>query len=296
MQTDHLRSLAAIVDEGSFDGAAYELRITPSAVSQRVKALETGVGQVVVERASPCRPTRAGEVLLRLARQQEVLHREVWDELGGGPMGDRVPLTVAVNADSLATWFTEVIATAASWDDTTLRLRVDDQDHTASLLRSGEVLGGITSRPEPVSGCRSVPLGLMRYVPVATAELRDRHRLGRSVGWARMPVVRFNAKDDLQQAFLAARGAVPDTVHEVPASEAYAAAIRAGLGWGMLPSQQLGDALATGALVRLSREHLDVPLHWQVWRMESERVGRLTDTVTAAARRALRHLPAGPRG
>jgi LysR family transcriptional regulator (chromosome initiation inhibitor) len=289
MDPEQLRTLAAIVDEGSFEGAAYELSITPSAVSQRIKALETTIGQVVVQRTAPCRPTTAGEVLLRLARQQEVLHQEAWGELGGG-LGGRTPLTVAVNADSLATWFGEVVAAAAAWEDTTLRLRVDDQDHTAHLLRTGAVLGGITSHPTPVSGCRSTPLGLMRYLPVATRELRERHQAGRSVGWEAMPVVRFNAKDDLQSAFLRTRNARPGPLHEVPASEAYAAAVRAGLGWGMLPVQQLGDALVSGDLVRLSREHIDVPLHWHVWRMESERVGRLTDAVVGAARRALRHL------
>ena len=264
-------------------------------MSQQIEALEASVGQVVVQRTAPCRPTRAGEVLLRLARQQEVLHREAWSELGGGD-GGRTPLTVAVNADSLATWFGEVLGAAAAWDDVTLRLRVDDQDHTAQLLRSGEVLGGITSRPTAVSGCRSIPLGLMRYLPVATPGLRERHRNGRSVGWEAMPVVRFNARDDLQTAFLRTRGSRPGPLHEVPASDAYAAAVRAGLGWGMLPVLQLGTLLSSGELVRLSRDHVDVPLHWQVWRMESERVGRLTDAVVAAARRDLRHLPSTSAG
>ena len=295
MDPDQLATLGAIVDEGSFDAAAYELSITPSAVSQRIKALEAAVGQVVVQRTAPCRPTRAGEVLLRLARQQEVLHREAWNELGGGE-GRRTALTVAVNADSLATWFGEVLCAAAGWDDVTVRLRVDDQDHTAQLLRSGEVLGGITSHPTAVSGCRSIPLGLMRYLPVATPSLRERHRDGRSVGWAAMPVVRFNARDDLQTSFLRSRGARPGPLHEVPASDAYATAVRGGLGWGMLPVQQLGTSLERGELVRLSRDHLDVPLHWQVWRMESERVGRLTDAVVAASRRGLRHLPSTSAG
>lgn len=288
MDDEQLRTLAAVVDEGSFEAAARALQVTPSAVSQRVKALEAAVGQVVVERTTPVRPTRAGEVLLRVARQQEVLQREAWAELGRDADDLRVPLTVAVNADSLATWFDAVLHVAAGWDDAVLRLRVDDQDHTRELLRSGQVLAGITADPVAVGGCRSVPLGVMRYRPYATAALRERHLRGRRVGWEAMPVVRFNAKDDLQHAFLQARGAEPGAVHEVPSSEGYVAAVRAGLGWGMLPDGQLGDAVSSGALVPLGREVADVTLHWQAWTMDSLQLRRLTEAVRTAAAAALR--------
>ncbi|HMQ38382.1 MAG TPA: LysR family transcriptional regulator, partial [Micropruina sp.] len=37
---DQVETLAAIVDEGTLDAAAARLHLTPSAVSQRLKALE----------------------------------------------------------------------------------------------------------------------------------------------------------------------------------------------------------------------------------------------------------------
>ena len=76
MQLDQLRALVAIVDEGSFDGAADVLRISPSAVSQRIKALETRIGRVLLHRVKPLEPTEAGLVLVRLATQTELLERE----------------------------------------------------------------------------------------------------------------------------------------------------------------------------------------------------------------------------
>ena len=295
MDPDQLRTLAAVVDEGSLDAAARVLHVTPSAVSQRLKALEASVGQVVVVRSSPAEPTDAGRVLLRLARQREVLEQEAWAELRGGTEDHaRVPLTVAVNADSLATWFGGVVAEVARWDDVTLRLRVTDEGWTRDLLRSGEVVAAVTADPAPVGGCRSAPLGTMRYVAVATPALRERYASGRGVDWAAMPVVHFDARDAMQDRYLALRGATSGPVHEIPSSDAYADAVRAGLGWAMLPEAQHGDTLESGRLVRLGRQHLDVVLHWQAWSMDSRALGRLGEAVRAVAQRTLRPVPGAP--
>lgn len=288
MHSDHLRALLAIVDTGTFEAAARALHVTPSAVSQRIKSLESQIGRPVVQRAVPCRATEAGAVLVRMARQIAVLEADALAELSpadGGP----AELSVAVNADSLATWFVPVLSTIAAWTDVTVRLHVEDQDHSAALLRSGEVIGAVTSDPNAIQGCAVRPLGSMRYVPMATPEVRDAYRRGRGTDWTRMPVVVFNAKDDLQHMFLARLGVAGDgpPVHTVPSSQAFVAAVAAGLGWGMVPIAQLGDVPA-GTLVRLGARHVDVPLFWQAWRLRSARIDRLTAAVASAAAAGLR--------
>lgn len=299
MDSEHLRTLAAVLDEGSFDAAATALRLTPSAVSQRIRALETEVGQVVVLRTLPTVPTATGEVLLRQARQRALLEQEMWAELGSeGPQdatgrasadpASRFPLPVAVNADSLDTWFAGVIDVAATWRDVTMSVRVDDQDHTRELLRSGQVMGAVTAEPQPVAGCRAVTLGAMRYVPVLTPALRDEHRTGRRMDWEHLPLVRFNAKDDLQARHLQRLGVSVGPSQEVPASGAYVRAVRSGLGWGLVPEAQIGDSLRTGELVRLDRGHEDVELHWHYWRLDSTRLARLTEAIRREAALALR--------
>ncbi|MFF0945088.1 LysR family transcriptional regulator ArgP [Kocuria sp. CPCC 205300] len=292
MHFEHLRALAAIVDEGTFEAAADVLRISPSAVSQRIKALETSVGQVVVRRGVPCTPTEAGSVLLRMARQVQVLEAETRHALGNG-VSSRTVTPVAVNADSLATWFVPVLAEAARWADTTLDLHVEDQGHSSRLLRRGDVLGAVTADPAPVNGCRVERLGSMRYLPVATPALRGRFTTGTGVDWPGMPVLRFNAKDDLQHQLLSARGVErPPPTHTVPSSEGFLAAVRAGLGWGMIPELQLETELAGGSLVLLEEHaHHDVVLHWQTWTLGSERLDRLTGSVRRAGRRRLRTTP-----
>jgi LysR family transcriptional regulator (chromosome initiation inhibitor) len=295
-----LAALAAVVEHGTFDAAAGALAITPSAVSQRIRALETRLGQVAVTRSRPCTPTPAGAELVRLAKGFDLLESETARRLG--PASGRVPLAVVVNADSLATWFRQVLAAVAGWDDVTLRLFVDDQEHSAARLRSAEVLAAVTSDPEPVQGCTVHPLGVMRYLPVAARTLLDRHpdpargSGPTSVDWSVLPMLRFDEKDQLQDDLLdrVAPAATPP-VHWVPSSADCAEAVRLGLGWAMLPEVQLGNGLVDGSLVRLAgNRHADVSLHWQRWRVGSTALDRLTDQVVAAAGDGLRRYRTRP--
>ena len=282
-----LDALVAIAEHGSFEAAARELHITPSAVSQRIRALEAMAGQVLVSRGAPCRPTPHGERLVRLGRQTRLLYDEASAALGAVAT---VELPVAVNADSLTTWFRDVLATAAGWDGTAIRLQVEDQAYSQQLLRSGDVLAAVTSDPEAVQGCSAEPLGALHYVPAAAAGFAGRWRRERAPDWAAMPTVVFGAKDDLQRDMLRRRGVpqLPPVVHQVPTSADFLEAVRIGLGWGMLPEPQARAGLASGQLVRLSGDVLDVPLFWQRWRLDSPRLTTLTDAVREAAGRHLR--------
>jgi len=287
---DLLRTLDAVVATGSLDAAASSLHITPSAVSQRLKALETRVGRVLLVRAKPARPTAAGEVVLRLARQLHTAELDALAALGlteGGPA--EVPL--AVNADSLATWFLPALAPLAG--EIMFDLHRDDQDYTAALLESGTVSAAVTSQARPVPGCAARPLGAMRYVAVAAppfvaAWLAD----GTSASaFARTPLVDFDRRDDLQGRYLAVIGADPRTPprHHVPASNDFATAVLLGMGWALLPEQQAAGPLADGRLVRLGGPPIDVPLYWQRWKLDSPLLARIEDTIVAAARVDLRH-------
>ncbi|GAB3266524.1 ArgP/LysG family DNA-binding transcriptional regulator [Alteromonas gracilis] len=282
MQTDHLLALEAVVDEGTFDAAARRLGITPSAVSQRIKALETAAGRVLVTRQAPCRATPGGEPALRLARQVGSLLAASRHELG---LDDaRTTLRVAVNADSLSTWFPRVFAEVAAWGGVDLRITVADQDDTVALLRAGAVSAAVTSAPEAPAGCRVRPLGTLRYVPARSAAARE------PIDWTTEPLVRFDPRDRLQQTFLerSAPGARPPVV-EIPEAGAYVAAIAAGLGWGLLMDEQMKHP----GVRRIGREHLDVGLHWHTWRLADGVRDRLTEAVVTAARETL-GPPASP--
>ncbi len=283
-----LDALVAIADHGSFEAAARRLSITPSAVSQRIRALEAATGQVLISRGTPCRPTPHGEWLVRLGRQTRLLYDEASQALTAATA---VELPVAVNADSLAVWFHDVLAEVAHWDSTALRLLVEDQGHSQELLRRGDVLAAVTSDPAPVQGCTAEPLGALRYVPAAAPWFAGRWRGPDSPDWAAMPVVNFNDKDGIQGDLLRRHGVGewPPVVHYVPSTADFYQVVRIGLGWGMLPEPQARADLAAGLLVLLGADVIDVPLYWQRWRIDSPRLAALTDAVrTAAEARLLR--------
>lgn len=285
---DQLETLIVIAEEGSFEAAARRLHVTPSAVSQRVRAIEGAAGQVLIRRTSPAAVTTAGEPLIRLARKLRTLVAEAGTELG---RDDVVELSVAVNADSLGTWFRPVLANVADRPNVALRLRIEDEGHSHELLRRGEVLAAVTAEPTPIQGCSVEPLGAMRYRAAATRTLLDRHRRGRGVNWATVPMVVFNEKDRLQDDLLAARRTDrPPIVHRVPSTADFFEAVRAGLGWGLVPLPQLAPALASGELVPMpGSASVTVALFWQRWRLESQTLEVLSAAVRKAARESLRH-------
>jgi LysR family transcriptional regulator (chromosome initiation inhibitor) len=283
----HLETLLAIAEEGSFDAAARRLHLTPSAVSQRVRALEREAGQVLVRRTSPAEITGAGAPLMRLGRQLQLLAAEAAAALGGDQVVD---LAVAVNADSLGTWFRSVLPTFAANPGTALRLFVEDQSLSHDLLRRGEVLAAVTSEPQPVQGCSVQPLGTLRYLPAAAPGLVERHRSGRGLDWSAMPMVVFNEKDRLQDGVLSAHGVGrPPVTHRVPSTADFLEAVRAGLGWGLIPEPQFDPCASAGELVRLpGSKAVGVVLHWQRWRLESPALDALSAAVRQAATDSLR--------
>ncbi|HET6735833.1 LysR family transcriptional regulator ArgP [Mycobacterium sp.] len=278
-----LAAYAAVIEQGSFDAAATRLHVTPSAISQRIKALEQRVGQVLVVREKPCTATDAGVPLLRLAAQTALLEAEALSEIGSGE-GTLPRIALAVNADSMATWFTGVFD---ALDDVLFDIRIEDQDHSARLLREGVVMGAVTTERTPVSGCRVLPLGVMRYVPVASKSYMKRNLpdgfTAHAVAGA--PSMAWNRDDALQDDLVRKvfRRKVTRPVHFVPTAEGFGAAVLAGLGWGMYPDSLAAPHLRDGSFVRIADVHLDVPLYWQCWKLNSPTVGRVTDAVQSAA-------------
>lgn len=278
-----LEAFAAVIELGSFDAAASQLHVTPSAISQRIKALEQWVGKVLVIRGKPCAATPAGVPLLRLATQTALLESEALAETAGGS-GQQTRVAIAINADSMSTWFTDVF-----WrlPDVLFDVRIEDQDLSARLLREGAVMGAVTTERTPVAGCRVLPLGTMRYLPVASVGFAQQNLpegfTAEAVG--RTPSLAWNRDDALQDMLVRKvfRRAIARPVHYVPTAEGFAAGVRAGLGWGMFPEQLIDAELQAGSVIRISEVRLDIPLYWQCWKLDSPMVQNVTDSVRSAA-------------
>jgi LysR family transcriptional regulator (chromosome initiation inhibitor) len=289
-----LRALAAVIGEGSFERAAIVLHITPSAVSQRIRALEEHVGRVLVRRTTPARATQDGQILVQLAQQAALLESEAARRMGlidADMPQPRIP--VAVNHDSLETRFVAAAEAFSQGGPTTLELLSDDQDHTADLLRSGAVLGAVTTSAEPVQGCRSYSLGYMRYAATCSPDFYDRH-FSRGItaqSLDRAPVLVFNHKDQLQARFAArviGNLAWRPPMWWLPSARAFVEATVRGLGWTMNPLLMVQGHLDAGQLVMIKpRAFEKVPLYWQHRRMDAAVMTRLTQAILAHASQSL---------
>lgn len=290
-----LAALAAVIEQGGFERAALSLRLSQSAVSQRVKLLEARVGQPVLVRLNPPVPTEVGRRLLHHVQQVRLLERDLGGLVDDGAQPER--LRVALNADSLATWWTPAVSAFCSQRGLLLELLVEDQDVGLQRMRAGDVAACLCAHERPVAGARSEGLGAMRYLALATPAFVAKylaHGLDEQAV-LRCPAVVFGPDDQLQRRYLQALGIVgPLNYHLCPSSEGFLAMVRHGLGWGMVPELQARVLLADGALVELlPGRPLDVTLYWHHWRNGSALLGELTRHLAAHSRRALRQLPNG---
>jgi LysR family transcriptional regulator (chromosome initiation inhibitor) len=292
-----LSAVTAVVREGSFERAARTLNVTPSAVSQRIKQLEERLGAVLIVRGQPCKATEMGRLICRHVEQVSMLENELQGELprllSSGSTGERVTIRVAVNADSLGTWFIKAMKAFRETDPVLFNIAIDDEEHTHEWLRSGEVLAAVTGDSRPVQGCNIVSLGKLRYCAVASPDFIE-HYFPEGVTAAALataPSLIFSTKDRLQAQWIRAvfRRDLELPTHWLPSTQAFIDASVAGIGWGMNPRSLIASHLQDGSLVELvPGRHLSVSLYWQHSRLQMPMLTRLTKAVISASREALK--------
>lgn len=291
-----LEALAAVVEHRGFGPAAQALSLTLAAVSLRIKALEDALGQRLLVRGKQVRATPAGQALLGHVKQVRLMEADLLSGLQGAEARGGVrwqSLSVAINADSVASWFLPGVAPVLQRHRLLLEILIDDQDHTHDALKSGDVIGCVTTLAEPMRGCVAEPLGVMRYRCVAAPAVAQRCRTpAGAVSPHKLlshPAIIFNRKDALQDAFLAQHFGLRQPNyprHFAPAVEAFETAIELGLGWGMVPEQHLVSR--PGLQEVLPGATVDVALYWQHWAREAPSAQQLTQAVKAAAAQHLR--------
>jgi LysR family transcriptional regulator (chromosome initiation inhibitor) len=285
-----VEAVAAVLEAGSFEKAAGTLGLTPSAVSQRVKLLEERVGAVLVVRGQPCTATLAGARIRRHAAEVGLLEQRLGADLGRPLSGEaRASVRIAVNADSLATWFVEAMAGIRG---RLFDLVIDDQSRSAEWLRRGEVSAAVSARTAPVQGCRSRELGALRYVATASPAFVARWFADgvNAETLRRAPAMTFSVNDELQTGWIrrVTGKRLSPPMNWFPATQAFVEASLAGIAWGMNPLALVAEHLAAGRLVPLIADKpYDVPLYWQWSRAVEPALKDVTDAVVRTARRHL---------
>jgi LysR family transcriptional regulator (chromosome initiation inhibitor) len=298
LDRDQLETFAVVIEQQSFDKAAAVLSITRGAVSQRIKALEESLSTVLVLRERPISPTPAGEVLLRHVKAMRVMEGSALRELipSSKPHAP-IPMSIAVNADSLATWFPDVLKELLLSQLVALEVIADDQDHTSQLLSRGEVIGCISTSAKAAEGFVAECLGSMEYRCYATPEFAQKSFPdGLTVpSVLAAPAVLFNRKDSLHDEFLKSRfGFSIDRYakHFLPSPVALLEGVAMGAGYGLIPSTQAMPLVENGQLIDLCPEEaVLVDLHWHHWELEPPLAHDITSLIIKVAQQAL--LPAG---
>ncbi|MCP4341430.1 MAG: LysR family transcriptional regulator ArgP [Desulfobulbaceae bacterium] len=288
-----IEALVFVAQEGGFDKAANALHITQSAVSQRLKLLEEQMGQILIARTVPPRTTSAGRKLLKHYLQVKQLQDDICEEMA--VKGDKgySSIAVALNADSLATWFLDAIQSFAIKEGVLLDIKVDDQEQTHRLLKNGEVVGCISTKDQPLQGCRINYIGQMNYRMMAATEFAKQwFPTGLTIaGACSAPAIIFNRKDALhQKLFQQVLGTIPDNIptNYIPSAEKFADFMAAGLAYGMLPAQQSEPFIRAGRLVDLAPGYnVPVKLYWHCWNLKSKLLVKLTEQLTFRAKTLL---------
>jgi len=285
---ESLTVLSAVIRTGSFEAAAKSLNVTQSAISQRIKQLEEKVGAILIIRGRPCMPTEEGFLLCQHGEQVTLLRHEVSEQLSGPVDESKAIVRIAVNNDSLATWFPKVVRRAAEELNLLLEIVPDDQEFTNGLLRSGDVSAIITSSDNPSPGCDFYELGEMEYLAIASASYVERFLADGATlaNVASAPSIRFDRKDTLPHQWLEVafgESAVLSS-HFIPSYEGHLLCCQLGIGWAMMPLESVAGLIESGELVEVvTNARVRVPLFWHTRSQSSRILQRLSEIVLQVA-------------
>lgn len=288
-----IEALDSVVNKGSFERAAEQLFISQSAVSQRIKQLEKFLAQPVLIREQPPRPTLVGKKLLGLYRRVCLIEQELVPELTNQEQVRPVSLSIATNADSLATWLLPALNPVMKTRQVELNLVIYGESRTLDKLKNGEVVGAISLEPQPITGCSAEYLGKMEYVCVASPEFYQRY-FSQGVNpksLIKAPSVSYDQHDELHNKFLWDYFAVPrDQVinHTVGSSEAFVRLAVSGTAYCLIPRLQIMSELESGALLNMTPDFmLSYPIFWHHWQLETGVLLAISQAITSYAKSLL---------
>ncbi len=285
-----LRTLSSVTEAGSFEAAAQMLSVTQSAVSQRLKQLEDQVGQLLIIRSNPVRPTAYGRKLIEHYLKVLLLESNLASKTE--QQNTRVP--IAVNADSLATWFIPAIKKLVESNSIYFDISVADQDFTHRAFQNGEVIGCVSSRGKPFQGCNVVKLGEMKCIAVASKSFISKYLPGiiTQQKIKQAPTLVFNRDDTLIAIYLEKFYNLKMTNvqhHTIPSTDAFIAAAKHGVALSVLPEAQVTEQLKFGSIININKKQfISVPLYWHSWALETVVGQAINQAIITGAKKYLR--------
>ncbi|MBH1983085.1 MAG: ArgP/LysG family DNA-binding transcriptional regulator [Burkholderiales bacterium] len=284
-----LAVLDAVASHGSFDKAALALGITQSAVSQRIKALEDASGRLLIIRGQPAVPTGLGQRLIVHHRNVKLMEASLDIDLGNSVSMPEI--AIAIDADSLATWFPDTLYALLAPPRCQLDVRLADSDSALQMVRDGSVFGCVAAESgtalDAAAATSVTPLGMLRYVCVATPVFAG-HWFGDGFSAEAVQLApAVVGQHGLLARFLAEQLSMrePFPHHTLPVETARRGCVLDGLAYGLMPQRLAAPALATERLVDLlPGSTLDVPLSWHAWTLDTPFTKLLSEQIVKSAR------------
>ncbi|KTD17826.1 ArgP/LysG family DNA-binding transcriptional regulator [Legionella jordanis] len=287
-----LQALDAVIQTQSFAAAAKQLFITQPAVTQRIKQLESQFGQPLLIRTLPYQATPLGEKLLSLLRRTRLLEEHLLQEIQHDLPAR---LSIALNRDSLETWFLRLLPSLNLFEKINIDIISDDQDVTIDHFRKGAVSTCISTYNRPLPGCECDLLGHMTYILVASPQFVKRYfdnKRGLEENLQRAPVIIFDSRDRLPQHFFQYFFNKSFTLrhfHRVPSVHLYKQFALQSYGYGWIPSLDISDELSSGELQEICPDkHWLMPLYWHYWQLPAKRYQQFIKSIKQGARQFLK--------
>jgi DNA-binding transcriptional LysR family regulator len=249
-----LRVLLAIVEEGSFSGAARRLHRAQSAITYAVQRLEEQLGAVLFDRTSyRASLTEAGRVLMpRVKLIAEEMGR-LRDQARGMAEGLEPELTLVVDAMFPMEVVTEALrAFGAQFPSVPPRVYVESLGAATELVLNGTCALGLliafTSQFEPLA---LHPLIDARLIHVAAP--------GHPLALVEGPIGRKDLRGQVQLVLTDRSALTGERDYGVLSAQTWRLAdlgakhamLRAGLGWGGMPEHMVAEDIAAGRLKRI---------------------------------------------
>lgn len=287
-----IEALYTVQELQSFDAAAKRLHITQSAISQRIKGLEEHYGEPVLIRTLPYKPTRLGEYLIGHYKRVGLLEESLKKQIHRATVKPHI--AIAINRDSLETWFLDLIGQKEIFNHVTLEIIADDQELTLDYLRKGLVSACLSTSPKEIAGGKAAFLGNMEYLLAASPEFIKKHfsKGDQKKCLLKAPAIKFDKNDQLHDKYLEKFFGINSQEldsHLIPSVRGFKKYAVLGYGYALIPKIDILEELQSGQLVLLYPGKVwQVPLYWHYWDIESKFYRKFNDDIITNVRKILK--------
>lgn len=289
-----IEALYTVQELQSFEAAAKKLHITQSAISQRIKSLEIYYGEPLLIRTLPYRLTPLGKQLTSYFKRVCLLEEDFEKQLK--KTSELCSISIALNRDSLETWFLELIENTEIFKDVLLNVIADDQELTLDYLKNGLVSACLSTSEKEILGGKMHFLGNMNYILVASPSFAKKYFSKGSPKecLSHAPMMKFDQHDQLNERYLEKFFGLNGKdlpCHTLPSVKGFKKFALLGYAYGLIPKIDVLEELKKKQLIQLYDDKTwKIPLYWHYWAIESEFYKKFNADIIHYASKALKTL------